>query len=110
MTFQELINFAGKPLNDEGINGNPKRWPDALRLDYALEGLWKLRRERPDLFIFNLAGELSYALAQAVPVDAAMAQMLRDYIVARCLSHNNDVGAEGSSSTGFFQLAASGVR
>lgn len=105
-TLQDLVNGC-TALNDDGANGNPKRWPDALRLRYAQEGLEKLRRERPDACIGQLSADFrALTLSSTFPLDTPLAKAVIEFVQAQCLLHNNDVGADGSSAAAHLQLAS----
>jgi hypothetical protein len=108
-TFQQLVDNL-QSLNDSGANGNPKRWPDSERLVYAIEGLEKLRRERPDAFIGLYSLDLQLiSLSSNFPIASEFVNAVKEYVIARCLMKNNDVGAEGSLSTAHFNLARSDI-
>jgi hypothetical protein len=105
-TMQSLVADC-TALNDEGLNGNPKRWPDPLRLRYAIEGLEKLRRERPDACVGTFTQDFrALTLGSNFPIDTSMAKAVIEFVQAQCLLHNNDIGAEGSSASAHLALAS----
>jgi hypothetical protein len=105
-TLQQLVQDC-TALNDDGLGGNPKRWPDSLRLRYAQEGLEKLRRERPDACMKHFATDFRVlALTDNFPLDTSFVKAVIEFVQAQCLLHNNDVGAEGSSASVHLGLAA----
>lgn len=104
-TLQALANDC-TALNDDGANGNPKRWPDSLRLRYAIEGLEKLRRERPDACIGAFSTDFrALTLSSDFPIDTGYSKAVIEFVQAQCLLHNNDVGADGSSAAAHLTLA-----
>jgi hypothetical protein len=109
-TFQQLCESC-EALNDAGQNGNPLTWPLTTRLRYAIQAVEKLRRERPDAFFGKLTDDFStLTLSDQVPVAHEFHIALSDWVTARCLTHNNDIGAEGSSAAAHLQLAASDLK
>lgn len=109
-TLQNLIDGL-QSLNDGGLNGNPKRWPDSERLGYVIEGLEKLRRERPDSFIGLFSLDLRMlTLASEFPIEPEFINAVKEYVISRCLLKNQDAGPEGSLATVHLSLAQGEVQ
>jgi hypothetical protein len=108
-TLQNLCDNC-TALNDFGQNGNPKVWPDSTRLRYAIEGLEKLRRERPDVCIKALGTDFRLlTLASDFPISSDYAKSVIEFITGQCLLQNNDVGIDGSSAATHLGLASGDI-
>lgn len=80
-TYQAIVDLARMPLNDE----DKVRYSDAQLLKFANQGTLALSKRRPDLFVgqFHNLPTGEAALADFFPIEAAYAQVLADWIVAR---------------------------
>lgn len=99
-TMQQIIDAARRPLND----ADKTTWSDAELLAYALDGMRRLRGERPDLF-FGLAGGLIDTLAggSTFPLDEFVQPALTDYITARAQFKDDEYAVQGAAAP-FFAL------
>jgi hypothetical protein len=104
-TLQVIIDDARVLLNDSDKN----RYADALLLRYANEALGEARRIRPDLFLGTFSSALStYILGDSSPLTLEYEPYIKDYIVARSNSQDDEYSIDGRASA-FMQRYKTGL-
>jgi len=104
-TLQTIVDDARVLLNDADKN----RYSDALLLRYANEALGESKRIRPDLYIGMFKTALSaFVLADNSPLPLEYEAYLKDYIVARANSQDDEYSIDGRASA-FMQRFKTGM-
>ena len=105
-TYQTVIELARLPLNDE----DKARYPDTVLLSFANQGMLRLLRNRPDLFIgqFRSLPSGEKGLGDAFPLPAEYVQSVADYVTARA-EMTDDEHVNSGRATAFMQLFSSEV-
>jgi len=104
-TLQSIINDARVLLNDADKN----RYADTLLLTYANEALGEAKRIRPDLFIGSFKTAMTgLALTDNSPLPLEYEAYLKDYIVARSNSQDDEYSIDGRASA-FMQRFKTGL-
>lgn len=105
-TFQQVLDLARRPLNDD----DKTRFPDSDLLEYANTAVTILRAKRPDLFFgtYTSLPAGKYTLGSSIPFDDALEQPLADYVTARA-EFRNDSASVQERAAAFFNLFNAGV-
>lgn len=104
-TLQSIINDARVLLNDSEKN----RYADSLLLTYANEALGEAKRIRPDLFIGTFKTALTgFVLADNSPLPLEYEAYIKDYVVARANSQDDEYSIDGRASA-FMQRFKTGL-
>jgi hypothetical protein len=104
-TLQVIVDDARVLLND----GDKNRYADSLLLKYANEALGEAKRIRPDLFLGSFKTALSsYALTDTSPLTLEYEAYIKDYIVARSNSQDDEYSIDGRASA-FMQRFKTGL-
>ena len=104
-TLQSIVDDARVLLNDSEKN----RYADTLLLKYANEALGEAKRIRPDLFIGTFKTALAgYALTDNSPLPLEYEAYVKDYVVARTNSQDDEYSIDGRASA-FMQRFKTGL-
>ena len=104
-TLQSIVDDARVLLNDADKN----RYADTLLLKYANEALGEAKRIRPDLFIGTFKTALSsLALTDTSPLPLEYEAYLKDYVIARANSQDDEYSIDGRASA-FMQRFKTGL-
>ena len=104
-TLQSIVDDARVLLNDADKN----RYADTLLLKYANEALGEAKRIRPDLFIGTFKTALSaYALTDSSPLTLEYEAYIKDYVIARANSQDDEYSIDGRASA-FMQRFKTGL-
>ena len=90
-TVREVLDRARAPLND----ASSRRYTEQMLTGYLLEGLRYLRRQRPDLFLANLADPFTVDETDTAKlvIEDGYTMSLADYVTARCQLHDTEAKA-----------------
>lgn len=104
-TLQTIVDDARVLLNDlEKI-----RYTDALLLRYANEAIAEAKRIRPDFFIGGFKTALAtLVLSDNSPVPVEYEGYIKDYIIARANSQDDEYSIDGRASA-FMQRFKTGL-
>lgn len=104
-TLQVIVDSARVLLNDVDKN----RYADTLLLQYANEAIAEAKRIRPDFFLGGFKTALStLALTDASPVPVEYEGYLKDYIIGRANSQDDEYSIDGRASA-FMQRFKTGM-
>jgi hypothetical protein len=105
-TYQSVIDLARIPLNDE----DKARYPDNVLLSFANQGMLRLLRNRPDLFIgqFRSLPDGEKLLGEAFPLPGEYVQTVADYVTGRA-EMTDDEHVNSGRAAAFMQLFGSEV-
>ncbi len=100
-TYQNVVDRARQPLKD----AEKLRWPDAVLLGFANDGVLLLRQRRPDLFFGSYAAlpGTEQGLNSPIPVGDEFLPPLADYVTARALVGDDEDSMQQQASS-FFAL------
>jgi|SRR5687768_3245367 len=100
-TYQTVVDLARVPLNDT----DKARYSDEQLMLFANHGTLALVKRRPDLFIgqFDSLPSGEAILTDMLPTEAAYAQVLADYVVARA-EMTDDEHANSGRAAAFVNL------
>jgi hypothetical protein len=106
-TYQTVVNLARLPLNDDDPDDLLRRYRDAELHTYALHGVQRLWRMRPDLFVggYSTPPSLSATINSTVPLPDSLVEPLADYVTARAQS-KDDESVTSALAPAFFNLFA----
>jgi hypothetical protein len=102
-TAQNIIDQARSTVNDD----DKTRYKDIQALGFINFRLRQLRRDRPDLFIGNLASPINdLVLTDSVPTPASVDQALSDYVLFRWSTMDNEDNTGSSRADSLDKLQA----
>lgn len=103
-TYQSIIDLARIPLNDE----DEARYSNEMLLSFANQGVLRLLKHRPDLFIgqFGSLPNGEKLLADTFPLPACHVQTVADYVTARA-EMTDDEHVNSGRAAAFMQLFSS---